>query len=282
MRIYVSIDAEGLPGVCGVQQVVPGGRLFEEFRAIATRVVKAVVEELKALGVEEVWVADSHGDMLNVDYLQMPRGTVLVRGYPRPICMVTGIDRGFAAAMFIGYHSAAGTPRSVLDHTFSGRAFHEIRVCGRKASEFYVNALVAGHFNVPIALVAGDDKLEREVEEVAPWVTYVQVKESVSRYATITKPLDEVVEELREGIQQAVNSVKQGKCKPLKPPRQPIDLEIVVRKTEYADAIEQIPGMQRIDAYTLRYLAKNPIELANVIEIATYVAIAIDTLTQRR
>ncbi len=281
VRIYVSIDAEGLPGIVSVSQVVNGGRMFGEMRKVMTRVAKLCVEVLKSLGVEEVWVADSHGSMLNIDYLEMPRGTVLIRGSPRPVSMVVGIDRGFAGAMFVGYHSAAGVAKSIMDHTVSGRAFHEIRVCGRRASEFYINALIAGQFGVPVILVAGDDKLEQDVAEVTPWATYVRFKESITRFSAATKSIDEALEELKEGIQQAIEKLKRGECKPLKPPKQPIDLEIVFRRSEYADILETLPNMERIDAYTVRTKVSTPTELANMIEIAALIAIAVDTLIQR-
>ncbi len=278
MRIYVSIDAEGLPGIVSVSQVVESGKHFDELRKIMTRIARQCAETLKELGVEEVWIADSHGSMLNIDYLEMPRGTVLIRGFPRPVCMVVGIDRGFAGAVFIGYHSAAGVARSVMDHTMSGRAFHEIRVCGRRASEFYINALVAGQFNVPVILVAGDDKLRQDVEEVAPWITYVQMKESLTRFSAITRPLDEVLEELREGVQLAIEKLRRGECKPLKPPRQPLDLEIVFRRSEYADLAQSIPGVERVDAYTIRAKPSTPVELANIVEVASMIAIAAEAL----
>ncbi len=278
-RIYVSIDAEGLPGVFHISQLTPRGHLFNELREIMTKVIGVVADELARLSYEEVWVADSHGFMGNASYLELPENVVLIRGSPRPISMVSCIDRGFDAAMFIGYHSAAGTPRSVADHTYSGTAFFEIRVNGARASEFYINALVAGYYDVPVILVAGDDKLRADVEEKTPWATYVVLKESLSRSAIVVRSLPRVLEDLRMGIREAVEKLRSGRAKPLKI-ESPIIAEFVMRRSEYADAAENIPSIERIDAYTLRYRARNPVELYRVMNTLALIAIAIESLTK--
>jgi len=275
-RIYVSIDAEGLPGIFSVAQLTPKAPLFSELRKIMLRVVSVTAEELQKMGYE-VWVADSHGFMGNIDYTELPDNITLIRGSERAVSMVTGIDRGFDAAIFLGYHSAAGTMRSVADHTYSGLAFFEVRINGERASEFYFNALVAGHFNVPVVLVSGDDKLREEVLRRAPWVEYVVSKESLSRSAAIMKPLNIYIDELRAGIRRAVENLKSGKARPLKI-GSPIIGEFVFRRPEYADNAENIPGIERIDAYTVRYTAKDIIELYRVKSALSLIAYAVDAM----
>lgn len=281
MRVYVSIDAEGLPGIVSISQIAEGGRHFNELRKIMTRIAVACIDALRKEGVESVWISDSHGSMLNIDYAEIPRGVVLIRGSLRPVAMITGIDQGFDGAIFVGYHSAAGVAKSVMDHTVSGRAFHEIRVCGRRASEFYVNALVAGQYGVPVILVAGDDKLREDVAEATPWAVYIEMKRSITRFAAVSPALDDVIDSLRDGIAKAVENLRRGACRPLKPPKTPLDLEIVFRRSEYADAVEMVPGFERVDAYTVRTRAASPTELAKLIEVAALIALAVDSLIQR-
>ncbi|MCX8209206.1 MAG: M55 family metallopeptidase [Sulfolobales archaeon] len=274
-RVYVSIDAEGLPGIFHPSQLTTEGKLFTELRDVMAKVVKVVVEELKKYGYSEVWVADSHGFMGNVQYLDVPDDTYLVRGSLRPTSMVYGIDRGFEAAMFIGYHSPAATPRGLAEHTYSGLAFYEVRVNGVRASEFYINALVAGRYGVPVALVAGDDKLREDVLEKAPWVVYVVFKESASRYSAVMKPMNVVLRELREGIAEAVRRVRDGTARPLKVDG-PIAMEFHMRRSEYADAAEDVPGVTRVGAYTIRYVARDPVEGYKVMKLLATISSAID------
>ena len=282
MKVYVSVDAEGLPGIVAPQQLMPGAHLFDELRKVSTNVVTKVIDVLKDCGVDEIVVADSHGSMLNIDYLSIPRGVSLIRGFPRPLAMITGLDSSFSAALFIGYHSAAGTAKSVLDHTYSSAAFHEVRICGKRVSEFYINALVAGEHGVPVALVAGDDKLCKEVREVSPSTICVELKKSISRYSASSKSLSEVLEELSKGVREAMERVRKGAIAAINPPCKPIDLELVFRRSEYADIAEEIPGGERIDAYTVRFVVDKPSQAAKIIEIAAIIAAGIDSLFQRR
>ncbi len=274
-RIYVSIDAEGLPGVFHPTQLVPDGKLFPELRDVMARVVRALAEELGRQGYPEVWVADSHGFMGNIPYLEVPDGVYLVRGSLRSTSMVYGIDRGFDAAMFIGYHSAAATPRSLADHTYSGMAFYEIRLNGVRASEFYINGLVAGYYGVPVILVAGDEKLREDVLEKAPWAVYVTFKESVSRFSAVMKPIGTALAELREGIAEAVRRLREGQVRPLNIGT-PITAEFHMRRSEYADAAEDLPGVVREGAYIVKYVAQNPVEVYKIMRILAMLAAAVD------
>jgi len=277
MKVLVSIDAEGLPGIYSFTQVVPKYSAFAELRKIMTEVAKVTAEVLKSEGFTEVWVADSHGHMGTVVYDEMPDYVRLVRGFPRPLSMVPCISEGFSATLFLGYHSCAGTVRSVLDHTYSSAAFHELRINGEKASEFYVNALVAGQYGVPVILVAGDDKLREEVAQHTPWAEYVLAKRSLARTSAVMEPLQKFLQELRGGISRAVKKLKDGSAKPLKVDG-PVTLEAVMRSAEHADAAEAVPGIERVDAYTLKYVARDIIEAYNVIEVLALIAAGIESI----
>ncbi len=278
-KVYVSIDAEGLPGMFHLSQMSPDAKLFSELREVMSKIVKIINEELNKLGYE-IWVADSHGFMGNLSYLDLPHNVYLIRGSLRPLNMVFGIDRGFDAAMFVGYHPAAGTIRGIAEHTYSGVAFQEIRINGVRASEFYINALVAGYYNVPVILVAGDNTLRRDVEEISPSTVYVEFKESISRYAGIMKPMNIVEEELRKGIRLAVERLEKKLIKPLRIDP-PIKIEYVMRRSEYADAGEEIPGMKRTSAYTLEYEAKDITEAYKIMKILALISSAVDTLARQ-
>lgn len=276
-RIYVSLDAEGLPGVFHPSQLSPQGRLFRELQVLMGKFVEVVADEFKKLGYEEVWVADGHGFMGNVEYAGLPENVVLVRGFPRPASMVYGVDRGFEAAVFIGYHPKAGTVNGVLDHTYSGRVFWDVKINGVSVSEFYINAAVAGYYGVPVILVAGDDKLKTDVEKVAPWVVYVTLKESASRYSTVSKSLSKVLEELRMGLREADRRLRSGEARPLKL-EGPFLLELVFRRPDYADIAELMPGAKRVDGYTVVVKAQNPVEVCNILDLMVLSALGLDSL----
>ena len=76
---------------------------------------------------------------------------------------MTGIDDGdFAACLFVGFHTRAGTPGGLLCHTWVGALVHEIRLQGQPAGETLLDAAIAGHYGTPVVLVTGGDDVCRE------------------------------------------------------------------------------------------------------------------------
>jgi len=277
LKAYVSVDMEGLPGIVSPLHISPKGFLHEEARKIMTKAVLIVVDELSKHGFDEVYVADSHWYMANVMYEDLPENVFLIRGIPRPYSMVYGIDESFDAALFIGYHARVGSRNAVLEHTFSSTYVREIKVNGVEASEYYLNALVAGHYNVPVILVAGDDKLGEEVKQRTPWTKYVELKKSITRYAAINPNLNIALKKLRNGIKEAVNDLREGKMKPLRT-KEPVEIEITLPNSGYADIAEYIPGTMRVNGCTVRYVAKNIIEAYKYLQAIVYMSSALDTL----
>ncbi|MEM3192852.1 MAG: M55 family metallopeptidase, partial [Candidatus Parvarchaeota archaeon] len=123
MRVYISVDMEGMPGIFSNDQTDPKGDRYDEGRQIMTDISIFVSQELHRNGVEEILIADSHDGMGNILYEKLPEYVSLMRGSRRPINMVFGIDRGFDAAVFLGYHAAAGSLHASFDHTYSGSKF---------------------------------------------------------------------------------------------------------------------------------------------------------------
>jgi len=277
MKAYISVDMEGLPGVSSLTMLGPGNTQFGRASSIMTRLVNNVVEELSNQGFDEIYVADSHGLMTNIDYLELDSRATLIQGYPRPFSMVTLMDSGFDAALFIGYHSAAGTPHGILDHTMSGRTFAEIRVNGRRVSEFILNSLYAGEHGVPVILLAGDEYLANEVSEYSPWTVFVALKKGVSRYAAVYQGIDKVSEALREGVAKAVKKLKKNEVKPLKW-ETPYRVELVLRDSLLADILETLPVFKRLSAYQVEFSVETARELLGYIELVAHLGYGVDAL----
>ncbi|MEM0021249.1 MAG: M55 family metallopeptidase [Fervidicoccaceae archaeon] len=268
MRAFVSVDLEGMPFIASGEHLFVKGALYNEARRIATRVTLAVVEELHEGGFEEVIVADSHGPMINLDVESLPEYVTLIRGFPRPLSMITGIE-GSKIAVFLGYHSKAGTARSSFDHTYSSASIDSIEINGMPVSEFLLNAYVAGHFNVPVMLVAGDRVLiEEDVSKSAPWAERVVLKESFSRFASASKSLKKVEREIREAARRAIEKYRRGEGRPLQA-ESPLDMKVRFLGTEMGDVAELIPMVERIDGKTVKYKAKDAVEAYKLIELLT-------------
>ncbi len=280
MKAYVSVDLEGLPGVASLTMLSPKSPQYGVASRIMTKLSAIIAKELLSKGFKEVTVADSHGYMTNLNYLAFPRGVRLIQGYPRPISMVTGICSEYKAAFFIGYHCGAGTIRGILDHTYSGRTFYRVWLNEVPVSEFLLNSLVAGEHGVPVAMVAGDSCLRSEVERHSPWTVFVEFKQGVSRYAAVYKSMEELIDEIKARINEALSLVEEGVAKPLKFNCDKYRLRIEFRESEIADIAETISGASRVDAYNVEYYLSTPGEALKLIELLALAGSGLQYLKQ--
>ena len=92
MKAFISVDLEGLPFVVTLGHLNLKGSLFKEAREIATKLTLAVTDELHKNGYDKIIIADSHGPAINLLVEDLPECIELVRGTPRPISMVAGVE----------------------------------------------------------------------------------------------------------------------------------------------------------------------------------------------
>lgn len=180
MKIYISADIEGISGIVAINQVIPGERDYQRSRELMTNEVNAVIEGAIEIGATEIVVNDLHGAGTNILIESLNNNAQLITGSSRKGAMLEGLDSSFDAVIFIGYHSRMNVS-GVLSHSFHGGVISNININGKDVGEFYMNACVAGHFNVPVVLVSGDDTLEKEVKEVKAAIETVVVKTSYGR-----------------------------------------------------------------------------------------------------
>ena len=172
MRIYLSVDMEGLAGVAHPHQVVfgvggPDRTDYDRSRALMAGETNAAIEAALAHGAREVVVNDSHWQMRNLRAEDLHDDARLIIG-DKPLSMTQGVgeapDGAFDGAAFIGYHAGAGHATGVIAHTYSSATVLEIRINGVPHNEAGLNAIRLGYHGVPVILVAGDDALAGEVD----------------------------------------------------------------------------------------------------------------------
>jgi D-amino peptidase len=263
MKAFISVDLEGMPYV-----VIPGhlglkGPLYDEARRIATRVTMIVADELCKNGFDKVVVADSHGPMVNILIDDLPEYVEIIRGYPRPLSMLSGIE-GCDAAFFLGYHAKFGTAKSSFDHTYSGGSINKVEVNGVAASEFLLNAYVAGEMNVPVVLVAGEAQLLKDdVKPFAPWAEAVTLKHSLSRVSARSPSMVEIEKELRKAVKKAAEGKNDAE---LLLTKKPVKTRITFLVSHFADVAELLQIVKRIDGLTVEYTSSNMIEAYKTFE----------------
>ena len=184
MKIFLSVDMEGICGVVGDKETDPenGGDAYQENCHRMTAEANAAIEGALKAGATEIVVADSHWNFDNLIPEELAEAAKLMRGYPRAFSMVHDLDGSFDALLCVGCHAMAGTPRAIIDHTFSG-AIRGVEVNGRVIGETGLNAYVAGEFGVPVVLVTGDTAVAAEAKALLPRVHAVAVKEAITTHA---------------------------------------------------------------------------------------------------
>ncbi|MGC8975823.1 MAG: M55 family metallopeptidase [Thermoprotei archaeon] len=277
-RAFVSVDLEGLPHIVSRLQLVPGRPLWEEAREIVTEIVARVCEVLRSSGFDEVIVADSHGDMVNLEVGKLPEYVVLVRGYPRPTSMVAGAE-GSEVALMIGYHAGFGTRRAVFDHTFSGAVVRSLEFNGVRFSEYLVNSSALGHLDIPVIFLAGDENLRPEVTNYTPWVVFTSMKESLSRYSAKSPVLSKVLKELEVGIKESLRRHYEGLTKPFKI-ETPVTVRVGFHESGFADIAELLPIVKRVDGITVEYEARDPIEAYKILEVLIMASHGVRLMTE--
>ena len=128
VRIFISVDMEGIGGITTVRQVTRGTDDYAWARQLMTQETNAAIAGAADAGALKIVVSDSHGDMGNILPLELDPRAELVQGTPKlPWSMMTGIEEGFTGCVFLGYHAGSGTAAAILDHTYTGW-FADIRV----------------------------------------------------------------------------------------------------------------------------------------------------------
>src|SRR5689334_16166036 len=130
MKVYISVDMEGVAGVVTADQLVPGGFEYERFRHFMTDETLAAVRAAKEEGAGEIVVSDSHGNGENLLIEEFPKDVRIVRAWPRHGGMMAGLDKSFDVAMFVGYHASTTNPKGVRVHTFSSAHLAKVTLNG--------------------------------------------------------------------------------------------------------------------------------------------------------
>jgi D-amino peptidase len=246
MRVFISVDMEGVAGVATLDQVVRGGTGYPRAQELMTEEANAAIRGAFAGGASTVVVNDSHGTMDNLIHERLDPRARLVFGKPRPSCMVQGITSGDALAVFVGYHAAAGAP-GTLSHTFSSN-FTELRINGTQMSEAEVNALYAGSLGVPVGVLTGDDQICQLAEKAFPGIATVNVKDCAG-FSSVDTLHPAVARDRIELVVAA--AVADPGVAPVAVP-DVLSLEIDFAHPLAADMASTVPGSHRVAPHTLQ------------------------------
>ena len=253
MKIYISIDMEGLWGVASGFQLQQGHPEHERGRKLMTEELNIVIKELFENGVKSVVVNDAHGGMYNVLIEDLDPRVSLISGNQKPLSMMEGIDETFDGAIFMGYHPRAMTEKGSFDHTYSGKTIQKVTVNGEVVGEFGLNARLAGYFDVPSILVTGDDVVCKQVLEEANRVATFAVKRTISRYSAEALPKTKLL----EGYHKKIVSLFETKDWSVVKPSNPVIGTVSFKESVMMEDVLWLSDFKRLSSHEVEFQAKN-------------------------
>jgi D-amino peptidase len=252
VRIFISVDMEGIGGITTIRQTTRGTDDYEWARRIMTEEANAAVAGAADAGSLEIVVSDSHGGMGNLLPLELDPRADLVQGTPKlPWSMMTGIEEGFTGCVFIGYHAGPGTAGAILDHTFTGW-FADIRVNGDPWNETHLNTALAGTFGVPVLFVSGDDECCKQARDKLPWVKTFSTKQGFAAMSGRSKSPKTVQDATRRLVADAVRHADRAE---VWKPDGPFTVEAQLTSSALGDMLAVAPGTERTGARSVTYEA---------------------------
>jgi D-amino peptidase len=265
LKIYISADMEGVAGAVTDEQLGPDGFEYQRFRQFMTDEVNAAIDGARRAGATEIVVSDSHGNGQNLLIEQLPDIPV-IRSWPRPLMMMEGIVASFDGAVYIGYHASTTNTKGVRAHTMSSANLTAVRINAVEMSEGSINALIAGHFDVPIIMVSGDDATIEEVTRVVGDMETAVVKEAISFHAAKTLTPAAAAKLIGQKVEAAVRRI--GDFRPFKM-QGPYAVDISFKHYQPAQLLAYLPICEQVDSHTIRFVAADMVEAAKFMGFVT-------------
>jgi D-amino peptidase len=249
-RIFISVDMEGIGGIGTPAMTSPTGKDYELGRKLMTDEVNTVVGVILQRGPADILVNDSHGDMQNLLHTELDPRVTYIQGAVKPFGMVEGLDSTYAAAIFLGYHSRAGTPNGFIAHTGTG-AVKGLWLNDIEVGEGELNAAYAGSIGVPVIMAAGDSAF------VEQFTRTVKVEAVATKYAVTPQSArllhPKVVQErLVAAAGRALANRSSAKPWVI---GKPVKVRLRLSDNTVPQILQAIPGVRQVDGFTVEFTA---------------------------
>jgi D-amino peptidase len=266
LKVYISVDMEGIGGVVTGDQLGPQGFEYARFREFMTAEALAAVNAARQAGATEILVSDSHGNGQNLLIEKFPDDVRVIRAWPRRLSMMAGIDASFDAVLFIGYHSSSSNIAGVRAHTFSSATLTDVKLNGRSVTEAEWNAAIAGHFGVPVVMISGDEAVIAEARRALGPIEGAEVKKALGFHSASNLPPSAAQALIAAKTKDAL--ARRAEMKPYKV-SEPVRIEVSFKHYRAAEALSYLPGAERVDAHTVRYTARSMLEASDFMVFLT-------------
>jgi D-amino peptidase len=268
MKILIAADMEGISGVTRWEETDPSNPDYGRFRKIMTDEVNAAIAGAIEGGATEIIVADGHNSGTNILVENLDKRAVLNSGNSSPFGMIQGVDLETSGVIFIGYHARAGTLFAILAHTWSSGRIANVWLNDILVGEYGINAAVAGHFNVPVLMISGDEAACSQAKELLGSLETVVVKKATSYFSAeclspeITLPL------LKATSRQAVLRLNNNSAPKPFLLSNPIKITIEFKHPESIDRVVRVPGFKWQEELKVDFFADDMLMALNGFRVA--------------
>jgi D-amino peptidase len=264
MKVFISVDMEGISGITDPEDVLPDGADYQRGREFMTGDANAAILGAYDGGADEVLVNDSHWIMRNLLLERLDPRARTIKGFHKSLCMVQGLDATYDGAVFVGYHACAGTEGGVLNHTLLGKEIQNIYLNSEPTGETRLNAAFAGHFGVPVLVVAGDAAVCAEAERFLDGVQTVAVKDGIDKFSANCLHPEVAQARIREATARALASRSGVTPYVLSSPYR---LGIEWNSTTIAATCAMIPGVVLTGSRSVEFVTEDYPELMRVLVV---------------
>lgn len=206
-RVLIVTDVEGVGGVNDAnEQLLPGQRRFIDSQRLLTGEVNAAVEGVLLAGAAEIVIWDGHDGSRTLSIDEIHSQTKLIQGRPTPANYYLS-DRLYDGILFVGQHAMAGAKGGVLAHSQSF-SIERITINGREVGEIGQVAAIAGYYQIPVIMLAGDQAACDELLALQPKAITVAVKRLAGKASSLSLSHDEAKRQIREAARKAVSQVR--------------------------------------------------------------------------
>lgn len=265
LKIYISVDMEGIAGVVSPDQLSPAGFEYGRFREFMTAEALAAINAAREAGATEIIVSDSHGNGENMLFERFPADVRVVRSWPRPLMMMQGIDSTFDAALFVGYHSATTNLGGVRAHTMSSARLAALELNHIAMPEAGVNAAIAGYFGVPVIFLSGDDVATAEAKALFGDLETAVVKRAYGFHSAITMTPEAAQALISQKVRAAL--ARRADFKPYVL-RAPIQMDLTFKNYRPVELLAYLPFVKRTTSHTVQ-ITGSILEISKFIEFVT-------------
>ena len=261
LRIFISVDMEGIGGIGTPAMTSPQGKDYALGRKFMTDEVNAVVGAIFQRGPAEVLVNDSHGDMQNLLESELDPRVTYIQGAVKPVGMVEGLDSTYDGAIFIGYHSRAGTPNGFIAHTGTG-SVKGLWLNDVEVGEGELNATYAASLGVPVLVASGDSAF------VEQFTRTVRAQGVATKYAVTPQSARLLHPQVvRDRLVAATRRALDARPPKPTPIATPIRVRLRLADVTVTQILQAIPGVKQTDGYTVEFTARSMPEAYRLIRL---------------